>query len=171
MKPIIIIATSPLRDHWVSQCIQSIRDIPYLVVCEEGFELGKIRWVFENTTLERFFFLQDSCVVKNSEFINLAFNYPGSVAVSNCPVKMGMYLGIYTRQTLSQISIPYVRDKEEAIRYEVTWSNQYCSIEPDIPTLFPEFNDQNARKIENRFGRQNLVLENEYLIKYKGTWR
>jgi hypothetical protein len=30
---------------------------------------------------------------------------------------------------------------------------------------------QIAKEIVKIFGRENLVLENEYLIKYKGPWR
>jgi len=36
--------------------------------------------------------------------------------------------------------------------------------------LFPELSDANATRKEMKFGRENLVLENDYLIKYKGDW-
>ena len=36
--------------------------------------------------------------------------------------------------------------------------------------MFPEFTDHNAKGVEQHHGRINLVLENDYLIKYKGTW-
>jgi hypothetical protein len=36
--------------------------------------------------------------------------------------------------------------------------------------MFPELTDGNAKGTEEHHGRINLVLENNYLIKYKGTW-
>ena len=171
MKQVIVVPTSPGREHWAKQCSESLKDTPHIVVSEYGYEIGKIRWMMENTNFDRWLMLQDSVVVKDLSLFDLAFSHPNSVALSNCPVKFGMYLGIYTRKTLSKVEIPIAHDKEDAIRYEVEWSKKYCESEKNIPTLFEDFSDGNSKRTVNIFGRENLVLENEYLIKYKGTWR
>ena len=167
----IVVATSEGRDAWLQQCLSSLGDLPYIVVSTDGFELGKLAWVYENTNLDRWFFLQDSIVIKKKELFDLGFSFSKSVAVSDCPVKFGMYLGIYTRSTLQQLGIPKTNNKEEAIHHEWCIAKNYCQIENDIPTLFPDFHDRNAKGTTMLFGRENLVLENDYLIKYKGTWR
>lgn len=166
----IFIASSPQREHWVEQCSKSLGDIPHTVICDYGYELGKINWIWNNTNFDRWLFLQDSVVIKDTSFIDMIFSYPKSVAISNCPVPFGMYLGVYSRETLNKVGVPKARTKEDAIMWEVEWSNKYCSVE-DVPVMFDDFTDGNAKGIKDMFGRPNLVLENDYLIKYKGTWR
>lgn len=170
MKQIVAIATSPGREHWVSNCLKSIGHIPYIVVSDYGYELGKIQWMYDNTNFDRWLLLQDSVSIKDARFFDMAFSYPKSVAVSNCPVKFGMYLGVYCRETLDKVGIPTAFTKEDAIHYERHWSDEYCATEGDVPTMFEDFKDQNATGIREMFGRDNLILENEYIIKYKGTW-
>ena len=36
--------------------------------------------------------------------------------------------------------------------------------------VFPNLTDSNAKRKEVKYGRENLVLENDYLIKFKGDW-
>lgn len=165
----IVIATTPGREGWLSQCLKSIGDRRVVVLSDYSFELGKIRWMFENTCCDRWMLLQDSVVIKDQSFFDKAFAYPKSVAVSTCPTKFGMYLGIYHRDTLAAIGIPEISTKEEAIYHEMHWSNKYCRAE-DVPVMFTNFTDHNNKGVVNLFDRPNLVLENEYLIKYKGTW-
>lgn len=166
----IFIASSPGREHWVEQCSKSLGEIPHTVICDYGYELGKIRWIWQHTKFDRFLFLQDSVIIKDLSLIDMIFSYPKSVAISNCPVPFGMYLGVYSRETLDKTGVPKARTKEDAIRFEVDWSNKYCENE-SVPVLFEDFTDANATGTKKIFGRTNLVLENEYLIKYKGTWR
>jgi hypothetical protein len=165
----IVIATTPGREEWLAQCLKSIGDRPVIVLSDYTFELGKIRWMYNNTNLDRWLLLQDSVVVKNPQIFDLLFSYPKSVAVSTCPVKFGMYLGVYHRETLTKVGMPQPISKEEAIHYERVWSDQYCAAE-DVPVLFQDFTDQLSKGTQEIFGRVNLVLENDYLIKYKGTW-
>ena len=54
----IVIATTPGREQWLQQCLASIKH-PVLVLSDFTFELGKINWIFNNTKIERFMFLQD----------------------------------------------------------------------------------------------------------------
>lgn len=168
MTPIVI-ATTPGRECWLAQCLKSVGDRPVMVLSDYSFELGKIRWMYNNTNFQRWLLLHDSVVIKDQKVFDLLFSYPKSVAVSTCPVKFGMYLGVYHRDTLAKTGIPQPTSKIEAIHYERAWSNHYCSLE-DVPVLFQDFTDQLSKGTQEVLGRVNLVLENEYLIKYKGTW-
>lgn len=165
----IVIATTPGRGNWLNQCLESIGDRQVIVVSDYSYELGKINWIFNNTTIDRFLLLQDSVVVKKQEFFDLLEQYPKSLAISDCPILFGMYLGIYSRETLSKINIPIPKSKDEAIHYEQCWSKEYCATE-EVPLLFNDFKDQLNKGTKDHFGRINLILENDYLIKYKGTW-
>ena len=168
---IIVIATTPGREAWLRDCMASIERRSVLVLSDFTFELGKIRHVLEHTDAERFMLLHDTCVVKDQRLFEMCEEFPMSVAFSSCPVKFGMYLGVYTRATLEKLDIPQPVDKEEAIVYERTWNDAYSACEPDAPLLFDDFTDGHSTRTEVRHGRVNLVLENDYLTKYKGTWR
>ena len=171
MKTEIVLMTFPGREVWLDQCIKSIGKRDVVVLSGYGHELDKIRWVCENTNIERFVLLQDSMIIKDQSFFELAMSNPKSVAFSNCPVKFGMYMGVFCRETLLKTHMPVVRDKEHGIELEVSWANEYSHYEPDAPLLFDKFHDHYANGTKQLHGRINLVLENDYIIKYKGTWR
>lgn len=164
----IVIATTPRRENWLAQCLTSISR-PVMVLSDFTFELGKINWIFNNTTIERFFFLQDSVVIKDDRIFEL-LDETGSIALSKDPSIYGMYLGIYERKHLAKIDIPIPQSKREAIDYEISWTSKYCQAAKSVRIAFPDLADRNASKKEIVFGRENLVLENDFLIKYKGNW-
>ena len=165
----IVIATTPGREDWLAQCLASI-DRPTVVLSDFTFELGKIRWMYDNTTVERFLFLQDSVVVKDPKLFDL-FEEPGSTALTDDPRPYGMYMGVYERCVLEQIEIPQPHNKEDSIAFEISWTESYCRAATTIRVACPGLSDRNSTRQVDMFGRPNLVLENDLLVKYKGTWR
>ena len=165
----IVVATTPGREDWLQQCLSSIKR-PVLVLSDFTYELGKINWLFHNTKIKRFLFLQDSVVIKNQNLFDLLDDGHGSISLTNDPCMYGMYLGIYERQILEQVEIPIPESKSEAISYELTWTESYCQKAKNVRLAFTNLNDKMATSKIMLFGRENLVLENEYLIKYKGNW-
>jgi hypothetical protein len=165
---LIVIATTPGRENWLAQCLASITQ-PVLVLSDFTFELGKINWIFNKTNVERFLFLQDSVVIKNEKLFELLYER-ASIALTNDPSVYGMYMGVYEREHLAKIDIPVPQSKREAIEFEMSWTAKYCQAAKNVRVAFPDLNDRNATKKEIVFGRENLVLENDFLIKYKGNW-
>ena len=165
----IVIATTPGREQWLQQCLASIEH-PVLVLSDFTFELGKINWIFNNTKIERFMFLQDSVVIKNQSLFDLLFKDKGSIALTNDPGMYGMYLGVYERKVLEMIDIPIPKSKAESIAFELSWTESYCRAARNVRLAFTDLTDSRAKTKEVLFGRENLVLENEFLIKYKGNW-
>ena len=164
----IVIATTPGRENWLAQCLASITQ-PVLVLSDFTFELGKINWIFNRTNVERFLFLQDSVVIKNEKLFELLYER-ASIALTNDPSVYGMYMGVYEREHLAKIDIPIPESKREAIEFEMTWTAKYCQAAKNVRIAFPDLTDKNATKKQIVFGRENLVLENDFLIKYKGNW-
>lgn len=165
----IVIGTTPSREMWLSDCLASIkRDV--IVVSDFNFELGKIDWMVRNTNFDKFLLLQDSVVVKDDSFFDKIFAFEGSVSINQCPSWYGSYMGIFERQPLIDSQYPLPKTKREAVLFEWQWTPKYCKAAGSVVVMFPEFRDQNATGIVMRHGRENLVLENEYLIKYKGNW-
>lgn len=165
-----VIGTTPNREHWLAECLKSIGERPVVVLSDYTFELGKIKWMYENTTIDKFLFLQDSVVIKKPEFFEIIDEYDSSLSINKDPSFYGCYMGIYERRILDQIEIPKIYKKSESIYNEIYWTFEYVKRLNTIKVLFPELSDANATRKEVKFERENLVLENDYLIKYKGDW-
>ena len=165
----IVIATTPGRQEWLKQCLNSISK-SVLVLSDFTFELGKINWIFNNTKIDRFMFLQDSIIIKDERIFELLYEDKGSIALTNDPCMYGMYMGIYERHVLEKVDIPIPKSKAESIQYELTWTEAYCKAARNVRLAFTDLTDSRAKRKEVIFGRENLVLENDFLIKYKGNW-
>lgn len=166
---ITVIGTSPDRAKWACDALgATVGDA--VLVSVPGFELGKIRWIIENTNIERFLFIQDSVLLSEAFYGRLSA-FEGSVALLSDPRPFGCYLGVYERDVLLEVGFPHIGSKLEAVQAEIWWTAEYCATAGEVPVLFPEVKDSNPLRVEHLFGRDNLVLGNEYFTKYKGTWR
>lgn len=165
----IIIATTNGREQWLEQCLESLEGYtryPKLVTMSGDWELGKIKNASESMVIDEFIFLQDSMVIKDYKWIDEAFDYHGSVSIGWRP--FFMYLGKYKTDILRSIEIPKVNNKLDAVNYEYTWPLEYIKADPSTKHIFTDLTDTNI--FLEKFGRMNMVLENDQLIKYKGTW-
>lgn len=163
----IIIGTTPDRSNWLAECAASIGR-PFIAVSNYGYELGKIRWVMENTNIERFLFLQDSVIIKSEGFWDLLDAYQGSVSINQDPTYYGSYLGVYERSILKHLDLPVMETKRDAVTHEVDWARRYIQVGGTVPVMFPDLRD--GEKFELHEGRMNMIIENDYIKKYKGTW-
>ena len=157
---------------WLENCLSSLFGTPWpLVVIEnDGFELGKIAEAVARTNFKEFLFLPDSVEVKDRYWIQQALvEHAGvSVSVNRDPGPFGCYMGKYRRSVLQQVGIPQTLTKRDAVWLEVEWGRRYYEADPRTVILFPDLRDSNV--FEEKFGRNNMILENESLKKYKGTW-
>lgn len=167
---LIAIGSSPDRSDWLQACSGSIGR-EHIIISNWGYELGKIRWLMDNTTADRFLFLQDSWVVKTSDFFTLLEDTQGSVALTQDPYFFGCFAGVYERTVIEQIGVPTISTKLEAVESERYWHESYVAEAGEPTVLFPDLTDKNATEVRFHNGRENLILENDYIIKYKGTWR
>lgn len=167
---LIVIGSSPNRAEWLEQSSRSIGR-EHIVVSNWGFELGKIAWVMNNTNANRFLFLQDSWVIKTPNFFALLDDCTGSVALLQDPYFFGCFAGVYERHIIEQIGVPVIQSKFDAVQSERKWHESYVAVNGEPHVLFPRLSDEKATEIRFHNGRENLILENEYIIKYKGTWR
>lgn len=142
-----------------------IHDQPY-----DSFEIGAIKVTLEKTDWEEFFVLQDTFEVKNKDLFRRVFEeFPGQ-SVSYNPY-LQMYLFKYRREILEKMNLPEVRSKRESIRLEEVFNREYEKLDGNLHIFNPRFRDDAFYgNYEERFGRKNLKLEDDYLIKRKGTW-
>jgi hypothetical protein len=121
----------------------------------DGYEIGAIERVLEETDWEEFILLFDDYVGKS-----VAYN-----------PHFQMYLGKYRREIFKNLTLPIVRNKIEAVRQEELFTRDYWNADPSTVVFNPQFKDENFyHNWEDEFERKNLKLEDEYIIKRKGTW-
>jgi len=173
MSEAIVISTSSGRSDWVEMCLQSVTtSIPTIVVSTGGYELGKLKWVYDNTSVDRFIFIQDSIVIRDNSLLEGLFELKGSVCLMDEPSCFGSYLGLYERETLEKTFIPDVLDKEESITQELAWTRNYVhSCGGHNYVRHPEFIRHKIVETVWRNGRVNKLYVNPLYEKWKGTWR
>lgn len=172
MKQAIIIGTSDGREDWVKECGDSCDNpkYPVVVVHNNGFELSHISKAYD-LGYDEFLYLHDTCLVKNIKLFDMLFEEQKgqSVALSDHPCIFGMYLGKYKREALKGMELPIVYSKLQAINYEETWTRDYIMRpEAHVVLLTPPLHD--GSNFVTIRGKQYMKLENDYIIKYKGTW-
>lgn len=171
-KQAIIIGTSDGREKWVEKAVKSCVNPKYQVISikDNGFELAHIKTAYE-AGFDEFLYLHDSCEVKDHKLFDILFEQSKgkSVALSDWPCLFGMYLGKYTHSALSRVEIPVITTKLEAIDNEEIWTAKYLEKEIDNTLLLtPCLHDgHNFVTINDRL---YMKLENDYIIKFKGTW-
>jgi len=142
---------------------------------EERWETAAIRYINRVVHPDQFVYLHDSIEIKNDTIFDLCFD----PQLDNQSVyffhRFTSYAGKFRREALSKIYIPLCLTKAEACinedkdatpQYE-SFMREYWKIEKTY-WLFPGLNDTGV--FEHKFGRKNMIIENEYLRKYKGTW-
>lgn len=187
----IIIPTHISRvDTWLKDCLASIKtDHRVMVVFQDNkppkgleigteytfhtngrFDPGAIVWAMNNLEKDdEFIVLHDSCVVKDNLLWKVVFEgyREESVALATHPTMMGMFIGKYRMPIVTKLKPPVAKDKKQAVELEESWNREYCQLEQPIALDNPlTYSDV----YEERHGRKNMVLENRWLIKYKGTY-
>lgn len=168
MRYPIIIGSHP-GSKFLQNCLDSLQGMEAMVIINQGYEMGKIREAYFSTRFEEFLFLQDSVEIKDPSFIRELFEkFAGfSVSICSCPCMFGSYLGKYRREVLHSIPLTETPTKVQAVEAERTFSDNYCAIEKPI-SYFDDLWD--SPNFEVKCGRNNMVLENASIKKYKGTF-
>jgi hypothetical protein len=104
-------------------------------------------------------------------FFDKMFEHPGSVSVTDDPGIFGMYMGIYTRSDLSKVELYSPVTQRDSIKAEIEWTKKYANLADKVTVVFPDLRDSKNKGFVEHHGRINMVLENEYIKKYKGTWK
>ena len=167
MKQAIVVGTAAGRSHWLADAMASL-DVEVVALSTTGFELGKIRWMYENTNFDRFIFLQDSLVIRNQQLLAKVFEAEGSACLMCEPRCLGSYLGLYERKVLDRCGIATAETKKDAIRFEVEWTAHYIAHCDSFTHPVPIHHQMSQTVM--RHGRENLLYVNDLYEKWKGDW-
>lgn len=107
---------------------------------------------------DEFIFLHSTMLVKDNSIFEKMFEIEGHVALTD---KFYHLMGKYVSKDMPDI--PVVHSKHESIANELSWFRKpYSVFYNQLPV--------ESGKFEERHGRTNMILENDYLIKFKGHW-
>lgn len=174
MRVAVAIGATKLGSPWLADLLDSLRDCrwPIEVNVTANWELATIGWAAER--FDEFIFLPESTVVTDPSFIDRCFTEHKGAGVNLGTaqgLKFRMYLGKYRAVAVNAIGVPVVHNKAEAIGREVDWCIKYANYEREngrLVSLGGPLEHTDVR--EFRHGRTNMVVANEYLVRYKGTW-
>lgn len=171
----IVITTSEYTKDFLLDCLESIdTKYPILLVSQGGYQpnapgvetiinpmngwepasiaIGKYKF-------DEFIHIMDTTFIKDNSLFDELFAIEGNVVLTKGNFH---YMGKFVSKLLPDI--PVVKNKDEAILIEQTWlGNKYTEFEPDLPVHTNIFETIN--------GQYRMRLENDYLIKWKGTWK
>jgi len=169
MNQLILIATTPDRNQWSNNLLKTIKGYdkyPIMILSDYSFEIGKIKQVMDHTNYDEFFFLQDSVEIKNRDIFDLVFETYKGKTVTIDPT-MRSFLAKYRRDFINRYELPTAKTKMEAVDAE-DYLFQKHFFDDTLVALTDNFNKSEV--FEEKFGRINMILENDYIKKYKATW-
>lgn len=131
-----------------------------------GFDPGAMRAVLDfDKKATDIFMLQETTEVKDKRIFDVAARSAGSVALS---AGFFHFLGKYRRAIIDQVGLPIPQTKKAAIFWEYYWSLVYCDSEDRLLVVPNALED--TKKFKMMHGKKRMVLENDYIIKYKSNW-
>lgn len=175
----IVITTSSYTKDFLKDCLLSLQSTPYDILIlsndnytpdlfyfnrqyeliinpENGWEIAGIQAGKDN--FNRFVHIMDTTLIKDIALFDKLFEI-----LSNSVLTRGNfhYQGCFNSKELP--NLPIVHDKVTAIMLETRWLDgfKYTEFQPDLPVL--------TDKWEMIHGMKRMRLENEYMIKWKGT--
>lgn len=121
-----------------------------------GWEIGVIERGKER--FDEFVHIMDTTLIKDISLFDKVFAIEGNVVFTKGNFH---YMGKFVTKQLP--NLPRVHDKTTAIMLEVRWLDgwQYTEFTPDLPV--------HSLVWEEIHGKNRMRLENEYMIKWKGT--
>ena len=176
MKQVIAINSHLTTNGYLVNLLNSIGDYkkyPVIVLRHGKWELECLRWFKEDTNYDEMFLLHDTTVINDLGLFDIVFDLHRGKSVS-LSSDYCSYLGKYCRSVLEEMEIPASRSKIDSIRYEGAFNREYvkrCK-QGEFISLFGDFGRSFYRgnRIEEVFGEQRMVSENEFIKKYKGIY-
>jgi len=163
MKGIIVI-TYP-GSPWLSDCIASLEGVSYPVfLCinpkgKSAYDAAAFYYATEHN-IEEFVVLHDTMEIKDITLFDKLFELDGNVQLSHL---WQMCLGKFTLNRLTPLP-PKPFGKLPAIKFEGTYVRTIKADHKPFPLL------EDTSVFVEKHGKKRMVIENEYILKYKGTW-
>src|SRR5574342_425490 len=107
MKQAIVIYTHHNAPGALENCLNSLRDYfkyPIVILYNDDWEIGAIKWMYEHTDYDEFFLMQDTVEIKDTNLFDILFVEWREYSIMIAP-KANSYLAKYRRKTLDNVHI------------------------------------------------------------------
>lgn len=168
-QAIVIIHHRNGDGKWLIPLLESIKtDYPILITNHEGeaWCMGAIQQTWEHTNYKELLFMNESMVVKDNAIWDIVFKQHKGQSVM-LGDRFLMFFGKFRRPIVSQLHFPVVHNKiDDVMLGEGQWCRQYYELQDHV--AIQPLTDGDT--FEEKHGRKNMILENNYFIKWKGSW-
>lgn len=176
----IVITTSAYTKDFLQDCFNSVKDAKYPIVIlsngghvptietnreikviinpNNGWELAGIQAGKDN--FDSFVHIMDTTLIKDISMFDKLFAFAPD---ENVVLTKGNFHYMGKFETARLPNLPIVKSKDVAIMLEAHWLKFYREFKPDLPVETDVF--------EVVHGQRRMRLENEYMIKWKGTFQ
>lgn len=171
-KQAIVIIHARKSSVWLEGCLNSIQtDYPVLISNHEGWVMEGIKKMWETTNYQEIFFMNESMICKDNDIWNIVFHDNGGKSVMMSE-RFLMFFGKYRREMINKLQFPTVHNKyEDVILGEGQWCRQYYELNDHVEIQpLADGDTTNSNNFEDKYGRRNLVLENDYFKKWKASY-
>ena len=175
MTVAVVIGATRGDSPWLADLLPTLDGCrwPVVVHLTRGFELATIGWAAE--WFDEYVFLPESSRVLDLTVFDRCFGDHAGVSVSLGRAQGGefrMYLGKYLAASVRALGVPSVGSKEEAVQYEGgAWCGRYRERE-EAARRFARVGGpmEHTNEFVERHGRVNMIVRNEHLERWKGSW-
>ena len=159
----IVITTSDYTKEYLEPLLESIKNVKYDIIIHRntnennGWEIAGIKK--GKDTFDEFVHIMDSTLIKDISLFDKLFEMEGNVFLTEGGYH---YMGKFVSDTLPEL--PKISTKGEAISWELRWlPKPHTYFKPDLPV--------HTNVFEEIHGQRRMRLENDYIIKWKGTYQ
>lgn len=178
MQQVIIIPTSHKYKPWLLEFLKTYNhSYPIILVFNDANNnqydakavIEGIKYGFDE-----FLVLHDTMEIKDNAIFDIIFQKYKGESIELVPMNT-MFMLKYTKKHLDLIPKQYidelfaVNDKWSAVVQEAKFSRVYEHYAHPI-VLFPFLDRAALNPHEFKHGRDNMIMENNYIKKYKGSW-
>lgn len=160
----IVISASEYSRPFYEDLMKSIKTDYPIYICWEGlgrpggsYEIGAIKAGTEK--FDEFVYLHDTVLIKDNSLFDKLFEIEGHVLLTQGGFH---YFGKYVSNDLPEL--PEVKNKEDAVHWELNWFKRLHTVfYNQLPVISETF--------EYKYGRINMVIENDFIRKFKARWK
>lgn len=174
--PILLVITGFKKEHLAPflKIEKKFHKLPIDIktIHKDTFEFGGLYVAYKETNYDNLLLLQDTCEIVNTDLFDIVFEkyQDKSVAFSIVNGFWMCCIAKYKRSILDKIDMEKFLPHNRLEAFETEWrfTQAYSRLEKDAVILFKDWVDCNV--FEEKYGRINMKIANEYIIKWKAHW-
>lgn len=169
MKQVILILHHRGSKGWLEDCLDSIETTYPIIVSNHPGEIwcmGAIKKFFDETDYDEVCILNETMTCKDNSIWDIIFKVHEGKSV-RLGIDCTMFFAKFLREHI--LPFPDVKNKiDDVLLGEDQWCRGYSRLPIEFVDIDPLHDTYQV--FEEKNGRNNMILENQYFRKHKGAW-